>query len=70
MRQPGLWIEPQGLGETIDRSLKLALRQMDQSKIVIRIRVIRLKPQRDIKFFGRASEFAVLAKEISQLYMS
>jgi hypothetical protein len=29
MRQPRLGIEPQGLGETIGRSLELALRQMD-----------------------------------------
>src|SRR3954468_3031462 len=69
MRQPGLWIEPQGLGERIDRSLTLVLRQMEQSKIVMRSRVIRLKPQRDIEFFGRAGEVAIPAREISQLYM-
>jgi len=45
MRQPGPWIEPQGLRETIGRSLELALRQMDQSKIVMRVRAIWLKPQ-------------------------
>jgi hypothetical protein len=61
MRQPGLWIELQGLRETIGRSLELALRQMDQSEIVMRIRVIRLKPQRDIEFFGCAGSVAFLA---------
>src|SRR5262245_48785109 len=67
MRQTGLWIEPQSLGETIGRVLKLALRQMNQPKVVMRIRVIRLKPQRDSEFFSCADEVTVLAKKIGQL---